>query len=770
MGSEYTGGAVHGVERRVPNPRDQVLHGDVLEQLKTLPDNYVQTCVTSPPYFGLRSYLAADHPSKAREIGTEQTPGEYIEKMVEVFREVRRVLRPDGILWLNLGDSYANDTKWGGTTGGKHAAGLHGNTAVGRMKKATGFKSKDLMMIPARVAIALQDDGWWVRSDIVWCLSGGTRIYARTQKGDRPAMLRELARLDPATVQLWNGEKWTQVVAWTKTPRAALIDDDPLEIELRSGERIGSTPWHQWPTDRGLLRTDELAVGDIIRTCALPEPEEPIRPQGLDPIEIGWFVGLYLAEGSKSHGGKTLQFAGHQKETSHRLKRLRKIAKKFHGVATPHDGKGNEATVNVSGKILTAIIDTYIGGRTAHDKYLRPAAWKRSNKFLEWVLQGYLEGDGGYDAENDRWRLNFTRNYNLESTLRTLCARLGVHLRVKPSVVENDGRSYPSFRGEVRLTRSEHHNNRDSGEIVSIRRSRAREFWDVTVADEPHLFALASGVLTHNCKPNPMPESVQDRPTRSHEYVFMLTKSASYFYDVDAIREPHKPESLARYEYGLHVTPDPNAIKGSLQDRLQSGVGNTDRMGDFYNPAGRNRRTVWTINTYPFPGAHFATFPEELPRLCIKAGSSEKGACPSCGAPWERQVERGESHYSELKGERHWTELQANAQKKTWVTRGGPTVDANGTVPSLHAAPRREMGWGPTCDCPAEAKPVPCIVLDPFAGSGTTLAVAKYLGRDYLGIELNPAYLKIIEDRVRKPTEWQEQRGIFEEMMALGDD
>jgi DNA modification methylase len=117
--------------------------------------------VTSPPYFGLRDY------GVDRQIGLEATPAAYVAEMVAVFREVRRVLRDDGTLWLNMGDAYANDGKWGGHTGGKHVAALH-CSPIGRIKKYTGFKPKDLMGLPWRVAFALQEDGWWLRSDIIW--------------------------------------------------------------------------------------------------------------------------------------------------------------------------------------------------------------------------------------------------------------------------------------------------------------------------------------------------------------------------------------------------------------------------------------------------------------------------------------------------------------------------------------------------------------------------------------------------------------------------
>jgi DNA modification methylase len=136
--------------------------GDCLESLRAMPDKSVHCCVTSPPYFGLRDYGVDG------QIGLEPTPDEFVQALVAVFREVRRVLRDDGTLWLNLGDSYANDGKWGGNSGGKHATALHGNTSIGRTKVRTGLKPKELIGIPWRVAFALQADGWYLRQDIIW--------------------------------------------------------------------------------------------------------------------------------------------------------------------------------------------------------------------------------------------------------------------------------------------------------------------------------------------------------------------------------------------------------------------------------------------------------------------------------------------------------------------------------------------------------------------------------------------------------------------------
>lgn len=141
----------------------RILQGDCRDVLKTLPDESVHCVVTSPPYWGLRDYGVPG------QIGLEETPWEFLESMAAVFSEVRRVLRSDGTAWVNMGDCYANDGKWGGATGGKHANYLHGQASrIGREKRRTGLKPKDLVGMPWRLAFALQEAGWYLRSDIVW--------------------------------------------------------------------------------------------------------------------------------------------------------------------------------------------------------------------------------------------------------------------------------------------------------------------------------------------------------------------------------------------------------------------------------------------------------------------------------------------------------------------------------------------------------------------------------------------------------------------------
>lgn len=146
-----------------------ILTGDALEQLRKLPPESVHTCVTSPPYYNLRDYGAAG------QIGNEASVEEYLQTLVSVFREVRRVLRPDGTMWVNMGDSYAGSGK-GRMADGTHydkkpsKSGNYGGTRNGHLKKtvAAGCKPKDLIGVPWQLAFALRADGWYLRQDIIW--------------------------------------------------------------------------------------------------------------------------------------------------------------------------------------------------------------------------------------------------------------------------------------------------------------------------------------------------------------------------------------------------------------------------------------------------------------------------------------------------------------------------------------------------------------------------------------------------------------------------
>ncbi len=216
-------------------------------------------------------------------------------------------------------------------------------------------------------------------------------------------------------------------------------------------------------------------------------------------------------------------------------------------------------------------------------------------------------------------------------------------------------------------------------------------------------------------KPNPMPESVTDRPTSAHEHVFLLTKAPRYFFDAEAVREAATGRTDTS-SYPVHTPGQEGIVKTFGKDGL----------------VGRNIRNVWEIATAPFPEAHFATFPPELAERCIKAGTSERGCCAACGAPWGRVTETA----------------YRNPGNRT--TNGPRSLEQRHETAGFAVRLEKDtatIGWRASCSCP-EAPPVPCTVLDPFAGAGTTLLVADRLQRNGIGIELNPTYAAMARRRV----------------------
>jgi len=256
--------------------------------------------------------------------------------------------------------------------------------------------------------------------------------------------------------------------------------------------------------------------------------------------------------------------------------------------------------------------------------------------------------------------------------------------------------------------------------------------WRIAFALQADGWWLRSDIIWH--KPNQMPESITDRPTKSHEYVFFLTKSARYFYDADAVRE----QTLSLDP--KHPSYRPNSADIAVNGRKEYSAKHK-MSARSYNESGRNLRSVWTIE---FSEAHFATFPPKLAETCIKAGTSEKGCCPECGAPLVRKTERPippAGMFTKTKspddnfvnrGFSHDGSKRGFGQKyQNWLNNNPPNT----------------IGWSPTCVCPSGA-PIPCTVLDPFAGAGTALMVADRLQRNAIGIELNPAYAAMADKRL----------------------
>jgi DNA modification methylase len=282
-----------------------------------------------------------------------------------------------------------------------------------------------------------------------------------------------------------------------------------------------------------------------------------------------------------------------------------------------------------------------------------------------WGLRDYgVDGQLGLEPTPDEYVAKMVEVFR--EVKRVLRKDGNCWLNLGDTYAANRGYQVPQTKdaGTKRDSKEFNHMSMNSSQIGLKPKDIVGIPWRVAFALQEDGWWLRSDIIWH--KPNAMPESVTDRPTRAHEYIFLLSKSPKYYYDYEAIKEP------AVYE-GRRVSCDPNSHANTSHPgtaRKQDLVGNRRYTG--FNarwenrPAqGRNKRTVWNINTKPFPEAHFAVFPPEIPEICIKAG------CP-----------------------------------------GGGTV------------------------------------LDPFAGAGTTLYVAEQLGRNSIGIELNPDYCDIIRRRM----------------------
>jgi DNA modification methylase len=265
--------------------------------------------------------------------------------------------------------------------------------------------------------------------------------------------------------------------------------------------------------------------------------------------------------------------------------------------------------------------------------------------------------------------------------------------------------------------------------------------WRVAFALQADGWYLRMDNIWH--KPCPMPESVRDRPTKAHEYLFLLAKSERYYYDADAIKEPVTGNAHSRGTSGVNPkagkTPagwdtsdgSHRELKGRYkpkQNPSYSAAIGTNGLVDM-----RNKRSVWTVASSPFPEAHFATFPPRLIEPCVLAGTSAAGHCPACGAPWERITEKSTRLVgNSSKAGRAPEEIGASGKLVTGGRAGNKNLKAGPCVSTT------TLGWKPACACGLE--PVPDLVLDPFGGSGTTAMVAEALARQWVTVELSPDY------------------------------
>ena len=242
------------------------------------------------------------------------------------------------------------------------------------------------------------------------------------------------------------------------------------------------------------------------------------------------------------------------------------------------------------------------------------------------------------------------------------------------------------------------------------------------------------------CKTSAMPESVTDRPTSAWEHIWLLTKAQRYFYDADAVRQPVGGWVERDRRYGT----DGNGRDRSAEPwLLEASPAGPHRGFHETNYMGANLRNYWMLGPEPLREQHYAAYPGAIPERAILAGTSAKGVCCACGAPWRRAlVQRGEST-SDRARENGRTE-----RASAYPEGAAQSLDFAGSHWKLPPRERETTGWKPSCSCPTDEEPVPALVLDPFAGAGTTVLEAVRHGRRGIGLELNPSYAEMARRRI----------------------
>jgi DNA modification methylase len=363
-----------------------------------------------------------------------------------------------------------------------------------------------------------------------------------------------------------------------------------------------------------------------------------------------------------------------------------------------------------------------------------------------WGLRDYFNDDQlGQESTPEKYIENIVEI--MEEVKRTL--------RKDGSVWFNIGDSYNNNSGFCRSTKGWGRKGREKGssDKKAIKHSVIKQKdligmpWRVVFALQENGWYLRCDIIWK--KTNPMPDGAKDRPTRGHEYIFLLTKSPKYFYDYYKVLED--------------TDEKPGGIQG-FGAKDQKGTYRMDQDRTFQHYGKRNKRAVWECSVSTFQGEHFATFPPKLITPCIQASTSEYGCCANCRTPWERIFEKVEVKAPLKRNKdnvKKGVEGNIDLFDANIETGQEKYTDKDSTEKTLVL---ESNGWKKGCECKTDDKKR-CLVLDPFNGTGTTGEVAMSYGQNYVGIELNPEYLKMARERLSNMRDTTQEVFSIEEIL-----
>jgi len=572
------------VMSNIANFLNKIHLGDSFELLKELPDESIDLIITSPPYFGCRVY-------GNETLGREENPLEYVKAIFDFTVQFKRVLKPSGSLYLNVGDVYFG-TKGFSRNQGKYKRKTDHHYKDHKIVKPDGkyIQDKQLLLLPHRIAIKMQDYGWGLRNDIVWekCLEEDTSIFVLKNNKYQIVKIKELYQ-DCSDVFVPSQNAKGDMV-WVKIKNVFKIGKkEGVKIVSKRGNEIITTSNHIFPSKTNskhgkyrkikFKKASELRPGKDKLYYNYKVPTTLYDGNEKDHLE-GFFVGFFLAEGNYIFK-KYLPYKNNelslcaQKRWGKSERNIRaKGVQLSCGVKDISRGYidrlldlypdlninkyGNSVNINKQSEQIVSFVKKYISGSISKNKKLTEDAYNKSLNFLKGLLEGFLAGDGHYEENIKRWTIGLTPNEDLKNDLQMICRILGYDFRYEGIRLTSNG--YKAMFMKIYL-REPKNGNFDCivDNIHSIEKSEG-VFYDLELESlyvggkgnnqykkvlDPtankilskynNLYFLMNGIWTHNS--NPLPCFSKDRRLPVKESIFHFVKNKKYYFDYPLAKE-----------------------------------------------------------------------------------------------------------------------------------------------------------------------------------------------------------------------------------------